>query len=336
MPAPAVPRRRRRAALSRIGLPLLCLGCLGALVFPALVVRQSMRLTNPPGYEHQTPAALSPGELIAALGTDPRRAAALDYQDVAFPTADGATLRGWLVPGPAGTKVGVVAAHARAGDRRGYLDQLPLFHGAGYTTLLFDYREHGVSDGAGRGMSLGYREAQDVSAAVRYLKDTVGLQRVVVIGHSLGGSAVVLAGAQDPAIDGVIADSSLASFQQYVHDTTAGFARHRPLLRALPPPPQLWSRLVVGVTTWRIGVPELRSAEDVVGSIAPRPLLLMHGTADGAVEWAHSQRLFDHAGEPKELWIAEGADHNLLHQKYPQEYRRRVTAFLQRVAATVS
>jgi fermentation-respiration switch protein FrsA (DUF1100 family) len=317
------------ALLAVAGLPLLCLGAAAALL-----ARQSYRLTSPPGYVHP----LSAGEGAASgasFETDPRRAYGLEYQDVSFPSDGGATLRGWLVPAREGAgdgRVGIVAAHARGGDRRSYLDHLPLFQELGYATLLFDFREHGLSDGAGRGMSLGYREAEDVSAAVRFLKETTGVRRVVVIGHSLGGSAVILAGATDPAIDAVIADSSLASFEQYIHDTTAVFARRRPLLRWLPPPPHLWSRLVVAFTAWRIGVPQLASPESVVARIAPRPLLLMHGTGDGAVEWAHTQRLYESAAAPKELWLAEGAEHNALHHKYPQEYRRRVAGFLQRFA----
>jgi fermentation-respiration switch protein FrsA (DUF1100 family) len=321
---------RRAALFSLLGLPLLFLAGVAATV-----ARQSYRLTNPPGYVHPTAAVLTRDGAPPPFETDPRREFGLDYQDVAFPTSGGATLRGWLVPAPAGRgagapEVGIVAAHARGGDRRSYLDHLPLFGDLGYTTLLFDFREHGVSDGAGRGMSLGVREAQDVSAAVRYLKQTTGVRKVVVIGHSLGGSAVILAAAADPAVDAVIADSSLASFEQYIYDNTAVFARRRPVLRSLPPPPHLWSRLVVAFTAWRIGVPDLRAPEDVIARVSPRPVLLMAGTGDGVVEWAHTQRLYDRAGPSKELWLAEGADHNSLHLKYPQEYRRRVSAFLQR------
>jgi fermentation-respiration switch protein FrsA (DUF1100 family) len=323
------------ALLSLLGLPVLFVAGVAAMV-----ARQSYRLTNPPGYVHPSPGALTRDGLPPPFAADPRREYGLDYQEVAFPTESGATLRGWLVPGAAGPdgaapQLGIVAAHARGGDRRSYLDQLPLFHDLGYTTLLFDFREHGVSDGAGRGMSLGYREAQDVSAAVRFLKQATGVRQVVVVGHSLGGSAVILAAAADPAIDAVIADSSLASFEQYIYDNTAVFARRRPVLRSLPPPPHLWSRLVVAFTAWRIGVPHLEAPVDVIGRISPRPVLLMAGTGDGAVEWAHTQRLYDRAGPPKELWLAEGADHNALHLKYPEEYRRRVSAFLKRVATGV-
>ncbi|HVG96485.1 MAG TPA: hypothetical protein VNK05_06285, partial [Chloroflexota bacterium] len=122
------------ALLSLLSLPVLFVAGVAAMV-----ARQSYRLTNPPGYFHPTPAALTPDGLPPPFDTDPRREYGLDYQDVAFPTEGGATLRGWLVPGPPGLDgaappVGIVAAHARGGDRRSYLDQLPLFHELGYTT----------------------------------------------------------------------------------------------------------------------------------------------------------------------------------------------------------
>jgi hypothetical protein len=141
----------------------------------SLVVSFSYRLTHPPDYAPLTPAAGTTTDAVAAyLRQNPSTQHGLDFQDVDFPAADGATLRGWLVRGRPGSELGIVAVHGRAGDRRNYLDQAPLFHRLGATSLLVDLREHGISDGARRGMSLGYHEAEDVVAAARYLKATIG------------------------------------------------------------------------------------------------------------------------------------------------------------------
>jgi pimeloyl-ACP methyl ester carboxylesterase len=227
MPFPRSPRGGLLLAIA--ALPVLCLAGM-ALGVGALSYRW---LTNPPGYHHPGAAGRRVVEAASLFERDPQTEHGLSFQEVDFPTAGGATLRGWLVPAPeppAGKpRLGLVFAHARGGDRRNYLEQVPLFRDLGATTLLFDFREHGLSDGAGRGMGLGTREAADVSAAVRYLKETVGVQRVVVVGHSLGGSAVLLAGAQDPNIDGVIADSAIASFDDYVYDLGEQLVQRLPL-----------------------------------------------------------------------------------------------------------
>jgi fermentation-respiration switch protein FrsA (DUF1100 family) len=48
-----------------------------------------------------------------------------------------------------------------------------------------------------------------------------------------------------------------------------------------------------------------------VAQLAPRPLLLIHGTADPILSHESSRLIFEHAGEPKTLKLFDGADHGL-------------------------
>jgi dienelactone hydrolase len=48
-----------------------------------------------------------------------------------------------------------------------------------------------------------------------------------------------------------------------------------------------------------------------VGELAPKPLLLVHGTADTILPDQCSRMLYEHAGEPKMLKLFEGADHRM-------------------------
>jgi fermentation-respiration switch protein FrsA (DUF1100 family) len=48
-----------------------------------------------------------------------------------------------------------------------------------------------------------------------------------------------------------------------------------------------------------------------VAQLAPRPLLLIHGTADTILSHESSRLIFQHAGEPKTLKLFDGADHGL-------------------------
>ncbi len=66
------------------------------------------------------------------------------------------------------------------------------------------------SGGSGRGFSYGIREKIDVVAAVNFMKIEKGFAKVVVIGTSVGGSSAIMAAAQDPNIDAVIAENPVA------------------------------------------------------------------------------------------------------------------------------
>jgi fermentation-respiration switch protein FrsA (DUF1100 family) len=50
-------------------------------------------------------------------------------------------------------------------------------------------------------------------------------------------------------------------------------------------------------------------ADDVVGKIAPRPLLLLHAANDSVTPTEQSIELFKHAGQPTELHLISDADH---------------------------
>ena len=52
-------------------------------------------------------------------------------------------------------------------------------------------------------------------------------------------------------------------------------------------------------------------ANDVVGRIAPRPLLLLHPANDTVTPTEQSVDLFMHAGQPADLHLVAGVDHFL-------------------------
>lgn len=57
------------------------------------------------------------------------------------------------------------------------------------------------------------------------------------------------------------------------------------------------------------------SPESNIHKIAPRPLLVVHGTEDELVPCEHAYRLYERAGDPKQLSIIPGAAHQLRKNK---------------------
>ncbi len=296
-------------------------------IFASVVWWASSAALKPPWYEHRSPAqGLAPreGDPYAEQGwqgvyRDPGRDFGYAFEEVSFAAVDGSTLRGWFVPGLSGATVAVATVHGAGADRRDFLRHLPLLHEAGYLVLQFDCREHGISDGASRGVSLGAREHHDVSSAVAYLKQQRGFERVAVLGTSQGGASVILAAAADPAIDVVIAENPFTRIVDLIRDSER--ARNAPL----------W--LLDSITTLailRMGAFGLPAPIDVIGEISPRPLLLMHGGADRVIPVEHSQRLLAKARDPVELWILPEAGHAALFNADAEAYRQRVVGFLLR------
>ncbi|MFN8211177.1 MAG: alpha/beta fold hydrolase [Bacteroidales bacterium] len=113
-----------------------------------------------------------------------------------FTTSDGDTLflRIWNPDSIAPAKKDIavlifsgITAHSGAYEMAG----VPISEG-GYTTFGLDYRGHGLSDGK-RGDSPGKeRWIADLAESVKYIK-SLGYNRVVILGHSLGVAAAICA-----------------------------------------------------------------------------------------------------------------------------------------------
>jgi fermentation-respiration switch protein FrsA (DUF1100 family) len=65
-----------------------------------------------------------------------------------------------------------------------------------------------------------------------------------------------------------------------------------------------------------------------VEQIAPRPLLVIHGTEDRRITEAQVQELFAAAEHPKSLWLVEGASHSGIRNPVLDELAGDVILFL--------
>lgn len=247
----------------------------------------------------------------------------LDYEDVAFASRDGLTLRGWFIPASS-PRGAVIFCHGHAGSMDPDLKYAPAFHARGYDVLMFDFRAHGRSDG--NLVSMGSLEQQDLLGAVDFLRQR-GIERLGVLGFSMGGRVAIGAAPQTEAIVAVVSDGGPATMLAAV----AAGARERGM-------PGFLTVLIAGLTLWlagrRVGC-NLAEADAPrwVSRLAPRALLLVHGERDPYVSTAAVQALFAAAGQPKELWIVPQAGHRRADELRPDEYLARVIGFFDRYLA---
>ena len=296
--------------------PLARLGVVGAAT--ALL---AVPIVLPPLLAHRLlhPARLVTPTTPAALG--------LQYDEVTFQNQD-VDLRGWYLP--AHGDAGVVIVHGFPGERSSLGGIAPALHAAGFHLLLYDQRASGTS--GGESVTFGYHEAGDLNAAAHFLRERAGVRRVGALGVSLGAAVALLAAAQGPQLDAVVADSAFTS----LHAAVAEGAPAR-LFGALTGQFGAWlSPLILRHAEWQSG---LRAGQvhplGVVGQIAPRPVLFIHGLNDDLYGHDHSVRLFAAAGEPKDLWLVPNTPHARARLTAGEEYDRRVAEFLSRALTPV-
>jgi hypothetical protein len=194
--------------------------------------------------------------------------------------SDGLKLHGWYVD-VAQPRAVVLIAHGNAGNVTNRYDLLRQFQALGASVLVFDYRGYGRSEGSPNEAGV----LADARSARRWLANRTGIaeNEIVLCGESLGGGVQVDLAAKDGA-RGLILISTF--------DSLAGVAAfHYP-----------WFPVRMLMRT------RLDSWAKIAGYHGP--LLQIHGDQDTIVPLALAQRLFDAAGEPKELVVVEWGDHN--------------------------
>lgn len=248
----------------------------------------------------------------------------LAFENIAFVTRDGLTLRGWFIPAqnPRGT---IVVCHGYAGECTPDLQYAPLFHQHNFNTLYFDFRGHGMSDG--NYTSLVYFERFDLLAALAFLKAR-GITRAGLFGLSMGGAIALATAPLSPMIVGIVSDCTFAELWHVV--------AHHSIKRGVPGfLSGIAGWLVVAMASLRLHA-NLFSADPIhrIGEISPRPILLMHAEKDNDAPVTEAYRLFAAAREPKTLWVVPNATHRAIEERAPDEYRARIIEFFERVNET--
>jgi fermentation-respiration switch protein FrsA (DUF1100 family) len=168
---------------------------------------------------------------------------------------------------------------------------------------------------------MGLREVEDVKAAYGYLarQPEVDAEHITLFGHSMGGSTAILAMAQLPHARALIIDTAYTSVIDVTNDGVA----------ALIGKPLIFGDLVVFMANQLMGE-DLYTVRpiDVIPTLAPRPILIMHGTQDTIIYVNQAQTLYEAANQPKTLWLVDGGAHGDLYQLDQAGYRAHVLEFL--------
>jgi alpha-beta hydrolase superfamily lysophospholipase len=237
-------------------------------------------------------------------------------EPVAFPSASGATLRGWLVATNA-TRGVVILQHGVHSTKSSLVERAQFLSGAGYAVLLYDFQAHGES--VGKRITFGFLESRDAQAAVAFVKNRFPGKPVGVVGISLGAAAAALA---EPPLDVqcLVFESMFPTIEDATKDRME--IQLGTLSRWLSPLLTAQIPLRAGC-----GVEDLRPARCVEKITAPK--LFLAGTRDRETKIAEAEAMFRRAAEPKEFVPIAGARHEDLLNFAPGQYKQLILSFLE-------
>lgn len=291
--------RRYRGTRTGAAAAVAAVVCLGVTSW---TLGQAVAATNVPA----TPVCTTPPEGVVA----PR--------DVSFRTADGATVSAWYLPGRNGAAV--VLRHGAGSTRCSVRAHAAVLARHGYGVLMTDARGHGAS--GGRAMDFGWYGETDIAAAVAYLRRQPGVDpgRVGAVGLSMGGEEAIgaLGTATGPAA--VVAEGvtgRVAGDKAWLPGVYGwrGTATER------------LAGLTYGAADLLTDAAPPATLRRAVRAAAPRPVLVI--SAGERPDEAYVARSL-HAAAPGtvQTWDVPGAAHTGALRARPQDWERRVTAFL--------
>jgi alpha-beta hydrolase superfamily lysophospholipase len=227
----------------------------------------------------------------------------LDATTISLLSKDGISLKAWYVPAndPRGV---VVLLHGMDGmDASSFLPQATYLHEAGYASIVLDMRAHGRSGGNRIGFA--FEEPQDVNAALDWVASQNELENVPValLCFSMGGATAIRTAAVRSDVNAVISVSSFSSIDKMLGQGMLLMGAPKEMIRIYTPFMRLGLLTLYGV--W----PATASPEHDIAMISPRPVLLLHGSADSQIPVEQAYALKEAGGQNVELQIFEGADH---------------------------
>jgi uncharacterized protein len=245
-------------------------------------------------------------------------------EKVQFISRDSTELHGYWAkrPGQAG-RATVILLHGINNRKESWLPTALWLQEQGFDALLLDHRGHGES--GGDYCTFGYREKEDVAAAVDFIQQQQPDVPVGVWGNSLGGAVALQALAHEPRLRFGIVQSTFATFRDVVYDYQVRMFR-------LP------SRWLANNAIDRAAALAHFPPDSIRPAAAARhivqPMLMAHGDADRNINCRYGQEIFQNlASGQKEFHLIAGADHHNVGQRGGAQLRADILAFLQRHSA---
>ncbi len=237
-----------------------------------------------------------------------------NFERISFPSKNGATIRGWLIRTDS-SRGTVVMCHGYTSTKSQLLDEATAFNQMGFTTLLIDLSGHGESDG--NTTTIGYREADDVTAAYQFARKFH--PPVLLYGVSMGAAAILRSVAVHRVRpEAVLLECPFGTMLQAVENRF-----HLIHLPAFP-----FARMMVFWGGLQNDYPAFTHNPAEYAAHVRVPVLLLYGLKDQRVIRSEIDQIYRNLAGPKQLVCFEGLEHQSYYRKQPDKWRQAVGKFL--------
>jgi len=240
----------------------------------------------------------------------------LAFETVRIPSTDGIMLEGWYIahPQPRGA---AAIFHGYTTHKAVLLGEARGLYDLGYSVLLVDFRGSGGS--TGMVTTTGVREAGDVAASFRYLKEREPHLPIILYGQSMGAASVLRAVARDQIEPSAIVVE--CPFDRLL--TTAKNRFHSMGIPSFP-----FAQLLVFWGGVQHGYNGFRHNPIDYAAAVRCPVLFLSGDRDPRVTPQQAESIYDRLAGPKRFVLFSEVGHESCCNARPAEWQKAVGEFL--------
>src|SRR6267154_97630 len=248
-------------------------------------------------------------DIATAIGMDPERYDAGTVEDDAWRHHQFSVV-GWYFPGKRREVVVIVPAAGGSEDQ--LIPYIKFLHAAGYTVVA-NYSANNPEFG----ISWGMLKRKFALATARSLK-TDGFDKIAVLGISEGAAGAIMAQAEQPVFNAIVADSSFANLEELL--------MRSPSMSRLNP---AFASTVMFEARFWFGRPLSKISPAVdAASLGNCPLLVIPNRGDKITPLADGKAILYASNVNSEIWIAPSDGHGDAIYEAPAAYGERVIKFL--------